>query len=227
MLALHAARKASVNIRKLPGTHRIIDVVRRLSYRMGSVTIADFDEDLIITLDLSEHMASQIFWFGYYSRDVAVLLKDYLPAGGIFLDGGANIGELTLLAAKRVGAAGRVISFEPVEEIRKKLIQHIDWNKFGSIVSVREQGLSDQIGTHLMYGATTSYGDGSQHSGLGTIFPTDTRGSELGMIALTTIDRTVKDLNLTRLDGIKLDIEGAELAAIREAPKQSSDSSPG
>lgn len=146
-----------------------------------------------------------------------MLMKQFLQPGGIFIDGGANIGELTLFAAKRVGPAGKVFSFEPVAGIRKKLVHHIDQNKFGAIVSVREQGLSDQVGTHIIYGATSSYNDGSQHNGLGTLFPTGTRGSELGTIELTTIDQTAKDANLTRLDGIKLDIEGAELPALRGA----------
>lgn len=76
MPALHAARKASVIVRKVPGTHKIVDTVRKLSYGMGVVTVTDFDDDLTMTLDLSEHMASQIFWFGYYSRDVASLIGE-------------------------------------------------------------------------------------------------------------------------------------------------------
>lgn len=217
MTVLQSARAASVNIRKLRGTHPLIDSLRRMSYRFGNVEVFDFDGDLSMTLDLSEHMAGQIFWFGYYSRDIVAILKRHLKPGDVFIDGGANIGELTLVAAKCVGPTGKVVSFEPVETIHEKLARHVSRNGFDGIVTLQQMGLSDRTGEDTIYAATSIYDDGSAHTGLGTIYPTAERGAPIGTIDLTTLDVIAADMRLARLAGIKLDIEGAELGALKGA----------
>jgi len=42
------------------------------------------------------------------------VLRDHTPTGGVFIDVGANIGYLALMASKWVGPQVRVLSFEPV-----------------------------------------------------------------------------------------------------------------
>src|SRR5579863_2846250 len=130
MSRLLAARKVTVLLRRLPGTYPLIDAIRRRSYAAGAVAVSDFDGDLRMELDLGEHMASQVFWFGYYSRDLLQALDRLLKPGDVFLDVGANIGEVSLFAAKRVGRAGRVTAFEPIPDLARKLRSHARVNGF-------------------------------------------------------------------------------------------------
>lgn len=217
MSSLQMARKATVALRRIRGSYPLINLVRRRSYQQGVVAIDDYDGDLRISLDLNEHMASQIFWFGFYSRDVVALLKQRLRPGDVFLDGGANIGELTLIAAKLVGPAGRVVSFEPVAGIADKLAANIAANQMQGRIELVRQGLSSAPGELPIYGKIEQFEDGSQHSGLGTLFATEDRPDLIATIPLTTIDKVMAERGLDRLAGVKLDIEGAELAAIKGA----------
>ena len=216
MMSLQAVRKASVALRRLRGSYPLINFAREHNYQRGVVEVHDYDDDLTMALDLSEHMASQIFWFGYYSRDVVAAIKQRLDKGDAFIDGGANIGEITLVAAKAVGDTGRVLSFEPVETIADKLASNVGANQMAWVEVLRE-GLSEAPGELPIYGQTETYDDGSRHSGLGTLFPSEQRPGLIGNIPLTTIDQEVTARRLERLAGIKLDIEGAELFALRGA----------
>lgn len=217
MSSIHLARKATVALRRMRGTYPLVNFLRERSYGYGVVEVSDYDDDLDMALDLNDHMASQIFWFGYYSRDVVQCLKTWLKPGDAFIDGGANIGEITLVAAKATGPTGRVVSFEPIDAIRDKLVQNIAVNHLQDRIVVRDQGLSDAPRTLPIYGKVEKYRDGSLHSGLGTLFATEDRPEIIANIELATIDAVVAEQGLDRLAGIKLDIEGAELAAIRGA----------
>ena len=95
-----------------------------MAYGVGPLTINDFDGDLTMRVDLSEHMGGKIFWFGYYDRDELMAINQILRPGMFVVDVGANIGEVTLFCAKRdVGGEGKVFSFEPEERIHPVLLE--------------------------------------------------------------------------------------------------------
>jgi FkbM family methyltransferase len=48
-----------------------------------------------------------------YNREELDFLRGYVPAGGSFVDVGANVGTYALPLARHVGAGGRVIAIEP------------------------------------------------------------------------------------------------------------------
>jgi hypothetical protein len=54
---------------------------------------------------------------GTYETEVAALIWSTLQGGETVLDIGANIGYFTLLVARLVGPAGRVIAFEPFPSV--------------------------------------------------------------------------------------------------------------
>ena len=214
---LRFARKISSSLRRLPGTYPLINGVRRRAYRLGEQIIEDYDGNLKLKVNLSEHMGSQIFWFGYYSRDVLMALSTFIEPGATFVDAGANLGEITLYAAKRVGRRGRVIAFEPDPRMHARCAHNIGLNKFGDYVRLIDKGLSDRTERRPIYAASTIYKDGSPHDGLGTIYKSGDREKQVALVDLVTLDDYVRGHALDRLDGIKLDIEGAELPALRGA----------
>ncbi|MBI2058296.1 MAG: FkbM family methyltransferase [Nitrospirae bacterium] len=59
-----------------------------------------------------------------------------LRSGEVFVDIGANIGWFTVAAALRVGAAGRVYSFEPSSTYSRLLIQNVQANDAGPRVQL-------------------------------------------------------------------------------------------
>jgi FkbM family methyltransferase len=216
MSVLLKTRKASVALRRLPGTFPLINALRKANYKAGTMIVDDFDGDLKLELDLGEHMASRSFWFGYYERDVIIALRRFLKPGDVFLDVGANIGEMTLYAAKHVGPSGIVYAFEPIPHLAARLAKNVMLNRFKNVHIVR-RGVSDASGEAAIYIQKGPYKDGSVHRGLGTLFPTKDRELNAGTVILDTLDNFASRKRIGRIDGIKLDIEGAEFPALKGA----------
>jgi len=193
-------------------------LLRRMFRRAhGAVEVNDFDGNLHLNLRLSEHMQRRIFWMGYYNLEIVPFMKARLKGGMSVIDIGANIGEISLVAAKCVGKSGRVIAFEPIDSIANELQSNIERNAVQQ-VSVVRMGLSDTISDRVPIYA--SCGQGSphdEHQGLGSLFEGAGGGEPLQDIAVTTLDNWISNHRMDRIDLIKIDIEGAELPCLRGA----------
>jgi FkbM family methyltransferase len=55
--------------------------------------------------------------------------------GACFIDIGANHGVITIMAARRVGAAGRVLAFEPVAETYASLTRNLELNALTNVIT--------------------------------------------------------------------------------------------
>lgn len=217
MLPPESLRKFTVPLKKITGAVFLLEPIRKHYCKVRrTVQINDFDSDLSINVSLNEHMGSQIFWYGSYSRDILLSLDQHLKPGMTFLDVGANIGEITLFAGKRVGQSGRVLSFEPSDESADQLEANIALNK-QTQTKVLRKGASDKAGTAPIFTNVTSFKDGSKNHGLTTLYASVDRNEKVGDIQLVTIDEVVSQEGLDRVDGIKIDIEGAELPALKGA----------
>ena len=189
---------------------------RHYAHKARLVTVRDFDGDLTLRLALEERMQSQIFWYGYCSRDICVVLRRLLRPGMTVIDAGANIGEVTLVAAKAVGPGGQVFSFEPIQGIAERLEEHVDLNRLLQVRVVRA-ALADTVGRKPIFKAAGRFFDGSIHDGLGTLYSTAERSVASEEVVLNTLDAFVRDSRLRRVDLVKIDVEGAELAVLRGA----------
>lgn len=133
-------------------------------------------------------------------------LKRATREGATVLDIGANVGSYTLLFARWVGATGRVYAFEPAVASRAGLERHLSINGLSDRVTVRAEAISDRSGA-------ASFLDAGTH-GDNRLVPAATPGTA-SVLALG-IDELCEALGLSP-DVIKIDIEGAELAALRGA----------
>lgn len=126
-----------------------------------------------------------------------------LPEGAVVIDGGANVGMFARAALD--AGAERVICFEPSPLTREALIRNLPKDR----IVVREEALWNEAGTAL-------FALPSDDAGSSQIVQSDgVSGTENGIQAvLATIDTVVAELGLSRVDFIKLDIEGAETQAI-------------
>jgi FkbM family methyltransferase len=207
------------NCLSLGGRFRIPQ--KLLWYGLGqidaTVPISDFDGDLAVNLRLSEHMQRRIFWLGYYNLLLVPFLKNFLRPGMTFIDVGANIGEISLVAAKLVGPSGRVIAFEPIDRIAGELQMNAQRNQLEQISVVRV-GLSNGHGARLpIYSSCGQGSPGDEHSGLGSLYGAATGSSPLQYIDVTTLDTWIDEHPMNRVDMIKIDIEGAELPCLQGA----------
>lgn len=96
-----------------------------------------------------------------------------LQPGDCFLDVGSHAGFYAIAAAFRVGAAGRVIAFEPTPATVAKMMNNLSLNRLASRVDVQPIAASDRAGatefvttgTSMMNSIFTGKPDGRERSG--------------------------------------------------------------
>ncbi len=203
------------------GLPRLAEAIRRRTARRAAqhphlalVWIEDFCGTLRFCCDLSEHMGSQIFFKGSYSGEQLTVLRRLLAPDAVFVDAGANQGEFTVCAASCV-PNGHVIAFEPFPAARERLGRNVAGNRFEN-VTVHSVGLSDNNQDDIpFYGADSEFSDGTQNIGLQTLFGVPGRNVLLTHINLRRLDDLLPSGQ--RVDVMKIDVEGAELAVMKGA----------
>jgi len=135
-------------------------------------------------------------------------LMKLMPVGGTFVDVGANVGFFSVIGGRLVGETGRVLAYEPVPENAAMVRANAAANGMRNI-SVHEVAVADRTGEgHLVL---ARYSGGSSLDFLPP--PPDACGRlEVEMVRLD--DHLNRIEPLQRLDLIKVDVEGAELAAL-------------
>ena len=188
-------------------TSRIVASLIRKRHERWRYAVAPYDEGRSrIVCDLRTALGLTLFRFGVDDVDRDLVCK-LLGPGDLFIDGGANVGLFTLAAASRVGATGAVVAFEPAKETRKRLEENLELNRF-SWVEVRSEALAETAGTRTL---TAFDGDSA---GLSSFRPSSKGGGRQEQVETTTIDEVL----VGRIPQVvKLDLEGAELAALQGA----------
>lgn len=121
-----------------------------------------------------------------------------LRAGDRVLDAGANLGYYTHLAAQRVGPGGRVMAFEPDPDTCRLLRANVAALP-ADVVDVRQEALGDRRGRAALADDLVNKGDAHLSTAGGR------------PVSVCRGD----DLNLPRIDMLKIDTQGAECKVLR------------
>jgi FkbM family methyltransferase len=165
-------------------------------------------------LDPRDFVARKILSTGHWEPPVAQAIHRHLPPGGVLIDVGAHIGYHSLKAATEVGPAGHVIAVEPNPATLRVLRENIRASG-ATTVRVEPVACSNAEGTLEFFAAAeANTGESSlsreNASGAGQI-----AGSY--RVRAKTLDAIVKDAALSRVDVIKIDVEGAEMLVLQGA----------
>ena len=210
--------------RRIPrfrGWHRLLEPLRRHFVKVYQgrpdrwIVIEDFEGDLRFRVDRAAYMSSVIYWRGIHSYGEASLIRRFLPSDGVFLDVGANQGELTLVAARRA-PHGRVIAFEPIPQWFALLSENVRLNGLEHVTLV-PVALSSREDTLEMFTSDDVCLHASFHEGLSTFHRTTYRDVPVGRFPTVPLDLYSQREGLTRVDMIKIDVEGAERAVLEGA----------
>jgi FkbM family methyltransferase len=165
-------------------------------------------------VDISKAMGAAFYWMGFHELNESRFLNRFLKPGMVLVDVGANQGEFSLFAAKRL-SQGTVYAFEPMNIFFDQLTENISLNQFTNVKTFH-CGLSDQSGEVPIYLGTTA---GNENEGLGTIFQSQERNRFIQNIQLRTLDQIATEEKIDTIDFLKIDVEGAELMVLRGARK--------
>lgn len=139
-----------------------------------------------------------------------------LAPGECFVDIGANLGIMTLAAARALEGKGKIHAFEPFPKTRRLLERTVWANGHQDLVTIHSMAVSNRTGKHKLHIGSTC--------GHNSLFPLEVSG--LANAPLEDMGGSV-EVDLTRLDEvirpgspvhlIKIDAEGAELDVIEGA----------
>lgn len=150
-----------------------------------------------------------------YHTQLTATFRPYLRNDGVVFDVGAHAGHFTKLYSSLV-PDGCVYSLKPSAYSRRILQTMIGIKGLDNVFMV-PCGLSDSARAELLHTPIKDRGS----LGYGLAFVGDTAGSPRQLVStsvrLATIDGIVEALGIERLDFLKADIEGAELAMLRGA----------
>jgi FkbM family methyltransferase len=143
---------------------------------------------------------------GEYEEDVSRVIADFAKPGSHCIDVGANVGPITLLLAKQVGAAGRVAAVEPGPPYRDRLEANLTLNpRLRDRVVVIAAGLSNRDGTLNWQADPNAPFNACMHD----VKPWGRTGS-IVPVPVTTLDALAASLTWPKVDFIKIDVEGME-----------------
>ena len=143
------------------------------------------------------------------------IMEYFIPnEGDTVVDVGAHIGLYTLIAAKKVGPSGKVIAIEPDPENFKILKKNILLNLLMNVEALQCAVYSTKEKVKLFLpeieGGRTIFN---------TVMQDRARTSTENFIEVeaNTLDNILESINITEVNWIKIDVEGAELEVLKGA----------
>ena len=179
--------------------------ISKLGVRNRDATIR---QGIAAGLKFNSGQSNPAYALGTNEPPVQNALAACLKPGDVFYDIGANVGFFTIIGAKLVGNAGHVYAFEPVPANAALVRRNAQLNQFSNI-TVFEQAVSASSGkaellvAHYSGGSTLSVAD----------TPPDLK--DRMMVDIVAIDDLITQKAILPPTMIKIDVEGAELEALR------------
>lgn len=193
-----------VSVLALFGRNRAVELLMRALF--GDIVEADGQ---LYHVDPRDHVCGRLMRRrGCLNPPETWLYKRLVRPGMVAVDLGGNIGYFTLLFARSVGPTGRVITFEPDADNMSRLRRSVTENGYAN-VTPEMCAVADTVGEIPLWQAPDNFGD--------------------HRVRRTAMDRpsvTVPLITLdsyfapgSRVDFIKMDIQGAEQAALAGAKR--------
>lgn len=168
----------------------------------GDFQIADYQGDIKVHIDARSQIEREML-SGGYEPDAVAYLRRTVRAGDVCLDVGANVGAVALVLAQSVGSGGRVVCVEPGPPFLERLRSNFSLNpQLTPRAEFHGVGLSDVPGE-------LGWEESAGFAGNGWLLG---EGGE--KVPVVTLDALVQQLGLTRLDFVKIDVEGMETEVI-------------
>lgn len=130
------------------------------------------------------------------------LVERMLKPGDCFVDVGANVGLFTIAAARKIGATGKVIAFEPAPRTVEALRASLRLNGISDFVEVHQAAGGDITGSAMLHV--------SQICGHTSLLPVD---SEVEQVKVPTV-RLDDVIDCQPVKMIKIDVEGWEIPVL-------------
>ena len=217
-VAIAASNKARLFVAKHYFPHEREDWTPRLaSLGILRPVRMQVEQGVSLNLDPRDLVSVSILRSHVWQPEIWDSLKTRLGPGSVLLDVGAHIGVFSLKGASVVGPQGRVVSFEPNPETLAELRSNVVASHAESIVTVEPIACSDRDQRLTLF-ASRGINTGASSLSKENAGAFD-QAPKAYPVRARPIDDVVAELGLTRVDAIKIDVEGAEVSVLRGSAK--------
>ncbi len=159
---------------------------------------------------LDKGVERALFLYGTYEEGTLRIMNHILRDGGTFIDIGANIGLMSLHAAKILSGRGKVLSFEPLLNTYDILVQNIELNNFGNIEAAN-------IAIGSTNGTVDIFDNLAINRGSSSLIKPN-HAESCHKISIKRLDEYLAEHRINRnINCIKIDVEGWELEVLKGA----------
>ena len=144
-----------------------------------------------------------------FERAELRFVERLLRPGMTVLDIGAHHGLYTLLCSKCVGRNGQVIAFEASPRECRRLAKHVRINRCSN-VRIEPHAVGSESGSAELYVV-----NGACNWGNSLRAPVVFESTFKIPVQVSPVDDVLLEMGISRVDFIKLDVEGAELSALK------------
>ena len=148
-----------------------------------------------------------------YEKDSIMRMRKLIQPKETVLDIGAQMGLMTKLFSDLVGLEGKVYSFEPTPSTYRLLQKTISINHLSQVVSVNKAVAEKEGKTNFNIFETEASAGNSLAINTSKL---QTKAIEVDLIS---VDGFVSEKPIDKVEFIKIDTEGAELAVLKGAEK--------
>jgi len=150
------------------------------------------------------------FWrVGLTEPEMRELVGRILSPGMVMFDVGAYVGQFSLVASRVCSGRIEVFAFEPTPRVFEQLERNIKANRCQGVTCI-QAALSGAPGTAKFYFYPSSHDQNS-------LRPLAGGNAQSVDVAVESVDSVCSKHDVTRLDFIKIDVEGNELAVLQGA----------
>ena len=207
-------RAVGVLLRGLPrGRYPLMNRIARFS--SGHPFAAEFSFEgrrIRFWCDLRNSLAREVFFLGMYEPQETLLLPALLRAGDTCVDVGAHWGYFSLLAGARVGGTGQVLAIEADPRVFATLRRTLALNPSLRVEAVQVAAAAER-GTLVLNG----FDERGDNWGISSV--ATSQGGARFDVAAEPLDALMEAHGVRDVGLLKMDIEGAEVLALRGADR--------
>src|SRR5215469_7226924 len=182
---------------------RLHDYDRRQGWSIGDTIECGGS---LLHVDTASYIEWVLFFTGTYQPEVGCLIPRLVRDGHDAIDLGANIGVHTLRMARAAGS-GTVLAVEPNPDTADRLVANLELNERTGVVVERCAVAAEP-------GRGTLFVPADANRGMSRLTSAGLRGHTELAVDMRSLDQLVEHHRLTRVDLVKIDVEGFEPLAI-------------
>lgn len=160
-------------------------------------------------LFIKDWVQYNLFVYGFYEKNETRYWLKTTRNAKVIVDVGANVGYYSLIASENIKKnAGAIYAFEPISKTYARLIENITLNYIDCVkhykkaISDKTEKISLNVGNDKNWGMSSI----NNHEHL---------SGEVEIVECETLDSFCQAENISKIDLIKIDVEGAEYSVLK------------